>query len=37
LDINRVTVDPETGKGYVIQDGIIVFMPGTVVAAGTVI
>jgi glucose-1-phosphate adenylyltransferase len=30
-------VDVQTGKGYIIQDGIIVFMPGTTVEAGTVI
>jgi hypothetical protein len=30
-------VDIQSGKGYMIQDGIIVFMPGTTVEPGTVI
>tara|TARA_B110000977_G_scaffold193449_1_gene268450 strand:- start:784 stop:1887 length:1104 start_codon:yes stop_codon:yes gene_type:complete len=30
-------VDVQSGLGYMIQDGIIVFMPGTTIEAGTVI
>ena len=30
-------VDIQTGLGYIIQDGVIVFMPGTKVEPGTVV